>query len=557
MSLIPDKLQRDTDVIIVGSGPTGLMAATLLVRSGIKVRIIDKTEQQAHESRAFGVQAKSLELFLNIGLAEEFLQRGVIASGAQIFVNGKQAAELNFDDIGRIDTPYPFLLMVPQWDIEDILVQDLKQHGVEVEHNVEVTHVEQDADYVVVQMKAKDGTIKSLRSSYLIGADGAHSIVRRDLGLTFEGAPYPQGFLLADCKIEWPYDYDHMKVFLQGRNLAVYLPLRGKDYGRIIAIKPFEKPTTAAALESSGSEPATLEEVQSAFREASGHDIKLCDARWVSRYRIHHRGVNKYRVARVFVAGDAAHIHSPAGGQGMNTGIQDAANLIWKIVLTIKGNAPDTLLDTYNSERWPVGQKILKYTDKLFSGLSSQKLWIAKVRNFLVPLVAGVVTRIRQCRARAFHFISQLGIRYHGNYFLYDEKSSFSRPNNLTAGHRAPNALIARNLDVFSLAKNYSFHLLVLSRKSLSPDEIASLVEKLDGLPKSIGIEIKVHIVAQSLMGRDDRIIRAESSQVFDVYSVTHQSPQAVFFIRPDGYIAYQADHVNIEGLKQFIQRFR
>jgi 2-polyprenyl-6-methoxyphenol hydroxylase-like FAD-dependent oxidoreductase len=547
---------KDTEVIIVGAGPTGLMAAALLTRCGVSVKILDKTEQQAHESRAFGVHAKSLELFLNMGLADEFLDRGLIAAGAQAFVNGRQVAELNFDDIGRTDTPYPFLLMVPQWDIEDILVNDLKQHGIQVEHNMEVTGLEQSNDSVTITAKGKDGTLRSIRGSYLIGADGAHSIVRKTLGLSFEGAPYPQGFLLADCKIHWPYDYDHMKIFLRERELAVYLPLRGKEIGRIIAVKPFSKAASEATQEASGSEPATLEEVQAAIREASGQDITLSDPQWVSHYRIHHRGVNKYREQRVFVAGDAAHIHSPAGGQGMNTGIQDAANLAWKLALALKGHASDILLDTYHSERWPIGQKILNYTDKLFAGMSSQKLWAAKLRNFLVPLFAGIITRIKPCRARLFHFISQLGIRYHDNYFLYDAPSSQKRPKHLTAGHRAPNGNIARDCDVFSLAAGYCFHLLVLSRKPLSRHDIDNLMKELHEIPTFIGLNIKIHVIAQSLMGRDKHIIRAESSQVFEVYGLTRNKPQALFLIRPDGYIAFESDHFDFEELRRFIQRY-
>ena len=544
-----------TDVIIIGSGPTGLMTAALLVRCGISVRIIDKTEQQAHESRAFGVHAKSLELFLNMGIADQFLERGLITTGAQFFVNGRQVAEINFNDTGTTDTPYSFLLMVPQWDIEDILVDDLKKHGINVEHNLELVDFKQSDTSVVIEAKGKDGSI-FIEGEYLIGADGAHSIVRKTLGLTFEGAPYAQGFLLADCKIAWPYDYEHMKIFLHDCHLSVYLPLRGKEIGRIIAVKPLGTPTTATTAEAGGSEAATLDEVQSAVRQASCHDITLSDAHWVSAYRIHHRGVNKYREKRVFVAGDAAHIHSPAGGQGMNTGIQDAANLAWKIALTLKNKSPDSLLDTYNSERWPVGQKILKYSDKLFAGMSSQKPWVAKTRNFIVPLFAWTISHIKKCRARMFHFISQLGIRYHDNYFLYDAPSSQLTSKKLTAGHRAPNALIARNCDIFSLIRGYQFHVLVLSKKPLSRTDIDILLSQLNTLPKSIGLNLQIHIIAQMLMGRDERLIRAEAMQVFDVYGLTNKSSQALFLIRPDGYIAYQSTQLNITELKTFINRF-
>jgi 2-polyprenyl-6-methoxyphenol hydroxylase-like FAD-dependent oxidoreductase len=550
---------QPTDVVIVGSGPTGLMAAALLSRCGVSVRILDKSQQQAHESRAFGVQARSMELFLNMGLADELLNRGLIATGMQVFVDGENMGGFNFDDIGRPDTPYSFLLMVPQWDIEAILVEDLRRLGVEVEHDVEVTGFEQSSQSVVVHAKNAVGANFDVSCSYLIGADGAHSIVRKTLGLRFEGAAYPQGFLLADCKITWPFDYDHMRLFLRGRALAVYLPLKGKDVGRIIAIDPVASQKDAP-IEAQGGSELSLDEVESALREASARDIKLSDPVWTSRYRIHHRGVNKYGEGRVFVAGDAAHIHSPAGGQGMNTGLQDAANLAWKLALVLKGHAPGQLLDTYHSERWPVGQKVLNYTDKLFAGMSSQSGWVARLRNMLVPLLAATLSRSGTIRARAFHFISQLGIHYHESNFVHDASSSdASRAwrEGLAAGRRAPNALIARNRDVFGLAQGYGFHVLALSRTPLSREEIRSLSEKLGGLPSSLGIELQTHIIAHSLIGRDKRISQAESPQVFQAYCLTDDIPQALFFIRPDGYIAYRTDSLDVEGLGEFIrQRF-
>jgi 2-polyprenyl-6-methoxyphenol hydroxylase-like FAD-dependent oxidoreductase len=534
------------------------MAAALLCRCGVKVRILDMSERQAQESRAFAVHARSMELFLSIGIADKFLDRGLIATGMQYFVDGEKVGGFDFADIGRADTPYSFVLMVPQWETEEILVEDLRRFGVEVEHNVEVTGFEQSPEGVVAHARdTKTGAGIEVRGSYLIGADGAHSIVRKGLGLGFEGAAYLQGFLLADCKIDWPLDHDRMKLFFRGRRLAVYLPLKGKEFGRIIAVSDVEA-DAAAPVESQGSSEVSLHEVQATLRDAAGLDITLRDPVWTSRYRIHHRGVKKYGEGRVFVAGDAAHIHSPAGGQGMNTGLQDAANLAWKLVLVLKGHAPASLLDTYHSERWPVGQKVLNFTDKVFAAMTSQSGWVAWLRTMLMPVFAATLSRSGTARARAFHFVSQLGIRYHESAFVHDDPSPESPRSwreGLTAGRRAPDALCARNRDVFDLIGGYRFHVLALSRRPLSADEIRSLTEQLGGLPKDIGIGLETHIIGHSLVGRDERLLQAESDQVFEAYGLTVETPHALFLVRPDGYIAYRSDRLDMNRLKTFIRR--
>jgi 2-polyprenyl-6-methoxyphenol hydroxylase-like FAD-dependent oxidoreductase len=548
-----------SDVLVVGAGPTGLMAATLLRRAGVTVRVFDKSEQQAHESRAFAVHARSLELLGAIGLADRFLERGLIATGAQVFVDGARVAEIDFDDIGRDDTPYPFVLMVPQWEIEAILVDDLTRQGVAVEHGVEVTGFDQSVDGVLVRARDREGRLRELRAAYVIGADGAHSIVRKTLGLDFAGAPYPQGFLLADCAVDWPLDHDHLKIFVHGRDLAVFLPLRGRDVSRIIAIVPFDGGGVAVP-ETAGSSPATIEEVAHALRAASRMAVHLRDPVWVTRYRIHHRGVAAYGRGRVFVAGDAAHIHSPAGGQGMNTGLQDAANLAWKLALVLGGRAPADLLDTYHGERWPVGRKILERTDRFFAVMSSQTAWVTALRNVLVPALAPVLTRFAPLRARAFHFVSQLGIRYHASRFVSDASPAHAPGawrRGVAAGSRAPNGDIAHGRDVFSLLQGYRFHVLALSRRPLGEQEIAAVSAALAALESSTVLGLATHLVAHSLIGRDARFIQAESPHVFAVYGIDRRVPQGIFLVRPDGYVAYRSVGLDVDGVRRFIaERF-
>jgi 2-polyprenyl-6-methoxyphenol hydroxylase-like FAD-dependent oxidoreductase len=548
-----------SDVIIVGAGPTGLMAALLLHQSGIQIRIFDKNEQQAHESRAFILQARSLELFLNLGIVDQFIEHGMITPGMQIYVNGRKAAQANLTDIGATDSPYAFVLTLPQSKIEALLIAELEKRGVTVEHNMEVMAFAQDDDGVVVTIQNQQGSDEHFHAAYLLGADGAHSVIRSGLGLTFEGSAYPQNFMLADCSIDWPLEYSYAKIFLRGNTLGVYLPLNGKTLGRVLAINPkTQKDTDASANQATTAEPLALAEIEKVFQEASGLPVKLSNSIWTTRYRIHHRGANKYSEGRVFVAGDAAHIHSPAGGQGMNTGLQDAANLAWKLALRIKNHGGKNLLATYNDERWPIGQNLLKFTDNLFGKLSRQTRFAIMLRNFFVPIVMSIVTRIPRCRYNLFRFVSELGIRYHENIFLQDNISQSGNhpPKRLRPGYRAPNASYKRNHDIFGLIQGYQFHLLVLSRQSLSKEEIDVVINDLETLPTSLGLPLNTHFISHSVSGENKNILQAETNDVFEKYGISDKYPFGLFLIRPDGYIAYRADTLNISKLKKYCELF-
>jgi 2-polyprenyl-6-methoxyphenol hydroxylase-like FAD-dependent oxidoreductase len=549
---------ESTDVLIVGAGPTGLMAGLLLHHCGINFRILDKNPQPAIESRAFALQARSLELLQNLGIVDKFLNRGVIALGMQIYVNGDKAVEFDLSDIGSTNTPYSFILMLPQSEIEKILIAELNQRGIQIEYHSEITNLTQTQNEVTITAINEQGPLQ-IKANYLIGADGAHSIVRNELGLSFLGDAYPQNFLLADCRIEWPLEYAFAKIFFSQNHLGVYLPIKGKALGRIIAMNPSSTyKDSAAAKLATTAEPVPLNEIEKIFQQACHVPVKLSDPIWVSRYRIHHRGVNTYSIGRVFVAGDAAHIHSPAGGQGMNTGLQDAANLVWKLALVLKGEGSVNLLNTYNEERWPIGQKLLHFTDKLFGRISAQNRFIVAIRNKLIPIIMKIVISNRQCRTRAFHFISQLGIHYHANAFLLDDVAKNSRnTQQLSAGHRAPNAIYKRNHDVFNLIRGYHFHVLALSKKSLSQEEIETMSQDLAQLPKHLGLPLQTYFIAHSLVGENEKIIQAESNQIFEHYGLSNSHPHGLFLIRPDGYIAYRSDEINVKNLIKFCHLFQ
>ena len=548
----------ETEVIVVGAGPTGLMTAALLARRGVRVRVFDQNTQQAHESRALGVQARTVELFLSLGLADALLDRGVIVTGGRMFVDGDSVAEFSFDNIGRTDTPYSSMLVVPQRDTEAVLNDELRRLGVAVERPVEVTGFESSAGGVTVRAKGADGAAFEARAAFLVGADGAHSLVRKALGLSFAGAAYPQGFLLADCRTDLPLEPDRLTFFLRGKHFAICLPLPGAEKRVRIIVSETVETDAHAPVESQGGTDVPLAEVQAALCQAAGRGVSLSDSIWSSRYKVHHRGVDRYRVGRAFVAGDAAHIHSPAGGQGMNTGLQDAANLAWKLVLALRGQAGlGTLLDSYHDERWPVGQRVLAYTDKLFSTMTSQSDWISTLRNVLLPRLAGPLLHTEFVRAKAFHFISQLGIRYEAGAAVQDgdaPRGGSAWRGGPAPGHRAPNAAYARNRDVFGLLTDYRFHVLALSRQALTPAEVGALGDGLAALPQPPGVGLAAHVIAYTATGPGERLLRAESGEAFTAYGVSHERPQALYLVRPDGYVAWRADRHDLPALAAFLR---
>ncbi|HEX9102595.1 MAG TPA: FAD-dependent monooxygenase, partial [Polyangia bacterium] len=391
-------------ILVVGAGPTGLSLAIELGRRGVPFRVVDKATVRSDKSRALAVQARSLELMRPWGVADELVANGQKALAAQFFVERKPSTVVEFGDIGVDDTPYPHLLFTSQADTERLLDAALARLGGRVEWGVELAAAADRGDHVAVTLRHADRA-EEARFAWVVGCDGAHSAVRHAAGLPFAGAAYEQDFVLADLKIAW--DAPERVYFFLGRGKnAVVLPLRDGQQ-RIIGTYGAPPPPGA------GDEPS-LAELEALMREVCPLAHTLGEPSWKARFRLHHRGVSRYRAGRLLVAGDAAHIHSPAGGQGMNTGIQDAVNLGWKLALVARGAAPATLLDSYDEERRPVGQRLLSFTDRLFSVATSANPLVVWARNRLVPVFAPLMMRTAARRKVAFRFISQLGIRYSG-----------------------------------------------------------------------------------------------------------------------------------------------
>lgn len=502
------------DVLISGAGPTGLLLGILLARAGVKFRIVDENSTRAQESRALAIQPRTLELFQSIGIIERILERGVRARGLSSYLKGKKLFDLDFEDIGRDDTPFPYVFFLSQSITEEILEDVLTELGVTVERNMKFDSFIEGKDEIISSVNQIE-----VRSKYLVGCDGAKSQVRKSLGLSFGGGTYESEFLLADTKVSWDLPEDRIQLFLGDTHLGLFMPLKGSEYSRVITV----------GKEANHDQAVSLSDIQAAFKDATCSDVKLDEARWVSRYRVHHRSVEKMQKGNAFVAGDAAHIHSPAGGQGMNTGLQDAANLAWKLIMVIKQDAPVELLETYNQERWPVAQHLLKYTDRLFGFASSLNVLIRTMRDAIAPAFAQSF-HIKSIRKYLFGFISQLNIRYHHNKFIHEDMRAPRKLSRIRIGSRAPDAPLADKGSIFESIKGYQFHLLVMTRKKMTELERMDFSDGWRHQNFLDSGQVQIHWIDEST-----------SEIALDRYNVEET---LVSLIRPDGYIAYQRNFI-------------
>ncbi|WP_078324166.1 FAD-dependent monooxygenase [Mycobacteroides salmoniphilum] len=375
------------DVGIVGAGPTGLMLASELAMRGVSCRIFERRTTAPNITRAFAVHARTLELLDARGLAEQVLARGKtmeqLAPAPGVSV-----------DLGKIDSSFPMIAMVAQSGTEAVLEQRARELGVEIVRGAELVGLEQDD---LVHLRFADGSTESAR--FVVGCDGAHSAVRSLLGVDFVGEQYETHIMLADVRLDPP---ENSPMFARFNREGLMLVLPFEDgYFRVIGwdLKNEDVPLD---------KPLELDEVKSVARRVGGSDYDIRDPRWMSRFLSERRQAAKYRVGRVFLAGDAAHVHSPIGGQGMNTGIQDAVNLGWKLTAVLHGQASDGLLDTYQAERHPVGAQVLALTD----GLTTLALSRSRIRQVVQPwLLRGLLT-IPPIRDRFLGRGTGIGITY-------------------------------------------------------------------------------------------------------------------------------------------------
>ena len=433
-----------TDVIIVGAGPTGLALACQLIRYGVDFVIFDKNETTTPHSKAIGVQARTLEIYEQIGLADKLIAEGAIAGKTRLIVGGKVRGALEFSEIGKGMSAYPFVLFVEQGIHEKLIYDFIKSHGKDIKWRTELESFTQDENGVTVKVKNADGESETIAAKFLVGCDGAKSPVRHALGLTFEGSTFARMFYVADVEIDWKFPHDALQAFLMKDNLLAFFPMIGEKQWRIVGTFPEEFAREEGDV--------LYEEIEEQIKKDAELDLDITKVNWFSTYKVHTRHVEKFSVGRCFLAGDSAHIHTPAGAQGMNTGIQDGYNLAWKVAMVLKEKASENLLETYNEERLPNAEMLLRTTDEFFNLAAGPGAIMSFLRMYIFPYIASFAFSLNAVKKFVFPRISQIAINYR-NSTLSEDHGNFK----VKAGDRMP-YFLAEGASIYDRLREPKFH---------------------------------------------------------------------------------------------------
>ncbi|HEV3330087.1 MAG TPA: FAD-dependent monooxygenase [Bryobacteraceae bacterium] len=503
---------HNTLVLIVGAGPTGLNLALSLARRGVRFRLITEAERPGEHSRAMVVQARTLEFYSQFGFADEMIEQGVKAGAAhlrEVGPNGRarNVVSFNFNDLGKGLSPYPFALAYPQDDHERFLIDKLKAAGGTVEWCSKLTGFREDGDGVRATV-SHDGQTEEIQAGYICGCDGAHSCVRETLAVGFPGGTYEQLFYVADVKIARGFERD-LYISLGEHILTLMFPVRSSGVQRLIGLVPPEL---------SERQDLSFEEIRSQVEQPL--DVKVTQVNWFSTYRVHHRVAERFRVGRSFLLGDAGHIHSPVGGQGMNTGIGDAINLGWKLAQVIQGRADSSLLDSYEPERIGFARSLVDTTDRAFTPIVAEGFRGEFTRKFLAPLFVTVATRFALSRHAIFRFVSQTRVHY-------DESPlSEGKAGEVQGGDRLP--WVGTGVDDnFTPLSSLEWQLHVYG-------EIEQAFET-----ACRELRLPVHVFRWSDEANSAGIER-----------------DAVYLVRPDGYVALALSEQAATNLQAFVDRF-
>ncbi len=551
----------ETAVLIVGAGPVGLTAAAALSQLGVACRVIDKNAQAVTESRALGIQARTIELLDRLGLVEPFLAEGVLGQAGRIFLDGQEKIHFEFS---HLESPYPCVLLLEQNRTERLLGQFVTGQGVSVDRLTELTALEQDPAGVNCTLRRADGGEEICRAQYVLGCDGAHSTVRKQLGLNFAGEAFPGNFLLADVHLGCDWPHDEVRVYTGKRGFLAAFPITGSRW-RVVSRLPDDLIPP---------QNATIELLTKMCVEQGPADMQPHDPLWLNIFRISSRVVERFREGRVFLAGDAAHIHSPAGGQGMNTGMQDAVNLSWKLALAVRNRGSQRLLDSYDAERRPNAEELVHATERATHALMNQGAAASVFRRAAMT----VLGKFEFVREKIASEMSEIEIRYRKSPICGEHVQSLHEwllPSPDAAPHprlkdclefaagphpgdRAPDAeglcrAAGDSRRLFQEWRKDLRHQLLLfaglapQRKRLA--QLESFVQQVN----SAGAGLINATLIRPGLGKPmpGRVLYDTQALAHTRYGARHE---CLYLVRPDGYVGFRSQPVDLPALERHLR---
>jgi 2-polyprenyl-6-methoxyphenol hydroxylase-like FAD-dependent oxidoreductase len=531
------------DVLVVGAGPVGLTLAGDLLRRGIRCRLIDKAPEATQQTKAVGIQAKTLELLAKMGMAHIAVERGLKVPVFSLYSDGKRLTRIDFRE-HLLDSPYPYALMLPQHETERILTEHLQSQGGAIEWQTELISFTQDEQRVEAELRHADGQVERVRVGFLVGCDGAHSTVRHLLGLNFAGTTSELSLAVGNVRLTWDLSSDELFAFLHQGNFIGYFPMADGHHRVVIAYEPDKGPTGEV----------TLSEVQQVIDTCGPAGARVSDPTELTRFHVNQRRAEDYVRGRIFLAGDAAHIHSPIGAQGMNTGMQDALNLGWKLALMVRGQASARLLESYSAEREQVGEALLHGTQLAMRVALTRNTLLVVLLNALAPIVFSSLPVAAQ---RLVESISEISIAYPHSPISVDQRD---KKGALHAGDRAPNALVrvhegAEPQSLFEIFSSQRSILLVLAAKLEAAAVERQWREIADLLSPGYHEMIEAYLVTEKAASGSEQ----EARQIlYDFTGELHQRYEAeqggLVLIRPDGYIGFWGQFGATEPLRDYVK---
>ncbi|NEW82846.1 MAG: hypothetical protein GZ094_10850 [Mariniphaga sp.] len=523
---------NNVDVLIVGAGPAGLMMACQLALHNISFRIIDQKEHSTNYSGALIVQARSLEIFQQMGIAQKAVQQGVIANEIKLVFNGKKSFTIPVKEIGKGLTLFPYLLLLEQSKTEQLLTDFCNHLGHSIERETKLDRFAQDNQGVTSVLKLPDGNEEVVTSKYLIAADGARSTIRKQLQIPFVGKTFSTALFVSDCKAEGDLSPDQLCFSFSDQTTAGIFPLPG-DRWRVDG---------AISKEIENNDPLTFKDISKCFAEKTRMNVEITEPDWFSVFHVNERYAVSFQQNRCFLVGDAAHIHSPVGAQGMNTGLQDSYNLAWKLAMVIQEKSNASLLDTYSTERVVVAKNVVRGTDRAFTFVTSRNFFAKLFRVHVLPFFLQLMLPHIVKRQAVLHFffrrISEIGVQYRKSSLTQLSSAGHFPTYAPKPGERLPYINYQEDgkmINIQNKVKSGDFHLFIFS-KDASVDAI------------------------QKIAGKYTQLLFVETipftSGTGDLYKRLGIVNNGCYLVRPDQYIAYRSVKPDAGHFETYLQQF-